>query len=279
MKISVIIAVYGRYKHFYRCLEGVCNGKIKDLEIIVADDGSSGESLNNIKRIIKIFSEKFAIKHVWHEDKGFRKTLILNKAAKESTGELLVFLDCDVVPEPDLLSKYIKYYNKFKTKYNRFFLTGDAVYIGQKISDLILGRRDISYFEAIEIIRKSFDLKTRLSLFYRYVKFFYYKYSGVKYPKGYGGNFAIGKDTFLSVNGFDNTFTMRGEDSDLFKRLVLSGAKRIPVNFSIKAYHLHHERGTEKKDVFDKKRRKRLKWSYYREHPEIIVASNGIREV
>ena len=45
-------------------------------EIIIADDGSRDDTAQLIER----YKELLPIRHVWHEDKGFRKTTILNEA-------------------------------------------------------------------------------------------------------------------------------------------------------------------------------------------------------
>ncbi len=280
MKTSIIIPVYRRYKHLYWCIKGVSEQSYKNFEVIVADDGSCGENLKQIKNIVSHFSENLSIEYVWHEDKGFRKTLILNKAVKKSKGDLLIFLDCDVLPEKQLVEKYLFYYKKYGKKYKNILLTGDALYIDPLTSEKILNDFDLSFDSAMSIIKESFDLKTKLSLWYRYAKFFYYSLSKVKYPKGYGGNMAVNREAFIMVNGFNNNYGLRGEDSDFFKRLVIAGGKRISVNSKIKSFHLHHERGLEKKDINDnKERRSKLKWSYYKSHPEIIVTPNGFNQV
>ena len=66
-------------------------------EIIVADDGSDKRTTALLKR----YADKLPLRHVWQEDKGFRKTEILNKAVQAAQSEYLIFMDQDLVPRCD----------------------------------------------------------------------------------------------------------------------------------------------------------------------------------
>ncbi len=278
MEISVIVAVYNRYKHLYWCLKSLINQTVKDFEIIIADDGSNGKNLEKIKEIIECFSKKCKIKHIWHEDLGNRKTLILNKAVKSSEGELLIFLDCDVIAEKKLIEKYLSYYNKFREKYELFFFTGNVIFVKKRISDIILENPNLKYDFVLKFIKKNYPFSQKLQNYYFYLKYAVQDFFKTKYPKGWGANLFIPKKTFYSVNGFNNDWTGRNEDSDLMRRMVLKGAKRISLNNKIKVFHLEHGRVWEPEKIRKEKRRK-LKWEYYKKHPEIIVAKNGVNEV
>ena len=78
MKVSVIITTYNAVEWLQKVLIGYSVQTECDFEIVIADDGSTSET----KDLISQFSSKFKnpIIHVWHEDKGFRKSEILNKA-------------------------------------------------------------------------------------------------------------------------------------------------------------------------------------------------------
>jgi len=55
---------------------------LMDFEVVIADDGSAHEAVTEIKDILSNYS--FPIRHIWHEDDGWRKNVILNKAEKIS---------------------------------------------------------------------------------------------------------------------------------------------------------------------------------------------------
>ena len=62
-KVSVIIPVYNTEKYLKQCLESVVNQSLKDIEIIIIDDGSKDNSISIMKEYeskysnIKIYSK------------------------------------------------------------------------------------------------------------------------------------------------------------------------------------------------------------------------------
>ena len=89
-KISIILATYNWPESLDIILDNLSQQLKKNLniEIIIADDGSKDATISVIKKHQARFSQ---IKHVWHEDIGFRKAKILNMAVAESTGDYLIF--------------------------------------------------------------------------------------------------------------------------------------------------------------------------------------------
>ena len=54
MKVSVIVPVYNVEKYIEKCLESLVNQTLKDIEIIVVNDGSP----DNSEEIIKKYEKK-----------------------------------------------------------------------------------------------------------------------------------------------------------------------------------------------------------------------------
>ena len=102
MTIGVIISTYNNPKWLEKTLWGYCYQQRKADEIIVADDGSSEET----RQLIDSFTDRLPIQHVWHEDRGFRKTTILNKTLVKATADYLIFTDQDCVPRPDFIATH-----------------------------------------------------------------------------------------------------------------------------------------------------------------------------
>ena len=99
-KVSVIIPVYNVEKYVKRCIESIINQTLKDIEIIIVDDGSTDNSLyiveeyaNNDSRI-KLYSKK-------NEGLGLTR----NFGITRSTGEYIAFLDSDDFVEKDFLER------------------------------------------------------------------------------------------------------------------------------------------------------------------------------
>ncbi len=75
-----------------------------DFEVIVADDGSGPETRAVIDAARARGQEN--VRHVWHEDHGFQKCQILNRAILAATGDYLILTDGDCVPRKDFVSQH-----------------------------------------------------------------------------------------------------------------------------------------------------------------------------
>lgn len=107
MKISVIIPVYNSSTYLRKCLDSVVNQNLKDIEIIVINDGSTDDS----KNIIEEYSCKYKnIIFIDQENKGIGKTR--NIGIKKATGEYITFVDSDDYIKENMLEEYYKYAKK-----------------------------------------------------------------------------------------------------------------------------------------------------------------------
>ena len=95
--ISIIIAVYNNTAWLKMIFAMLQQQTYKNFEVVIADDGSSPENVQEMNEMASKAS--FPVQHIWHEDKGWRKDIILNKAVVASKAEYLVFLDGDCIPE------------------------------------------------------------------------------------------------------------------------------------------------------------------------------------
>ena len=93
--ISVVISTYNQPRHLRRCLLSLERQSHRSFDVIVADDGSGDETRRTLEGFARRSSLR--VRHVWHEDRGFRKTEILNKAVLASDAGYLVFIDGDSV--------------------------------------------------------------------------------------------------------------------------------------------------------------------------------------
>ena len=89
-KVSVIVPIYNVEKYLKKCLDSLESQTLKDIEIILVNDGSKDESGN----IAKEWSEgKENIKYVEKENGGLSDAR--NFGLKYATGEYVAFLDSD----------------------------------------------------------------------------------------------------------------------------------------------------------------------------------------
>jgi len=95
MRISLVISTYNWPEALELVLKSVLKQELMPNEVIIADDGSSIST----KKLITKFKDLFTVPliHVWHEDNGFQKATILNKAIAESSGDYIVQVDGDCI--------------------------------------------------------------------------------------------------------------------------------------------------------------------------------------
>lgn len=123
MEVSVIVAAYNIEKYIKKCLLSILEQSMKDIEIIVVNDGSTDNTLNVIEEIIQ--KEK-RIKLINQKNCGLieaRKT-----GLKYATGEYILFVDGDDWLEEDCLEKLYKEAKKDSydiVMYNAFWVNKD----------------------------------------------------------------------------------------------------------------------------------------------------------
>ncbi len=103
-KVSVIVPVYNVEKYIKNCLESLVNQTLKDIEIIIVNDGSTDSS----KSIIDEYIEKYDnIVYLEKENGGLSDAR--NYGLNYAKGEYVAFLDSDDYVD---ISIYEKMYNK-----------------------------------------------------------------------------------------------------------------------------------------------------------------------
>ncbi|MBR5694880.1 MAG: glycosyltransferase [Paludibacteraceae bacterium] len=234
--ISLIIAVYNNMHWLKMIFAMLQKQSFKNFEVVIADDGSSPENVREMDEMAGKAS--FPVQHVWHEDKGWRKDIILNKAVVASKSEYLVFLDGDCIPDKNFIKDH---YNLRKKGY---VIAGKRVQLTQEISDKLtpeLVERGYLRSQFLTLLCSKerhtenvirIPLRLRMGL--------------IKPKKGLllGCNFGIYKEDLLKVNGFDERYLApaTGEDTDLEARLKRVGIPVLRYNFICRVYHRKHKR-------------------------------------
>ena len=104
MEISLIISTYNRKNLILPLLLKLNQQTMKDFEVIVADDGSSDGTVNEIKSMVDKLVYQFQL--ITQKDRGFRVAKSRNNGARMAQANQLVFLDDDCWPEDNYLSCY-----------------------------------------------------------------------------------------------------------------------------------------------------------------------------
>lgn len=107
MKVSIIVPVYNVSEYLDKCLNSLVNQTLKDIEIIVINDGSTDDSQKIIDKYTKKYKNVIGIQK---ENGGVSEAR--NLGLKKATGEYIGFIDSDDWVATDMFEKM---YNKAKT--------------------------------------------------------------------------------------------------------------------------------------------------------------------
>ena len=232
--LSLIIAVYNKPDFLEKIFLSLENQTFTDFEIVVADDGSGPL----IAELIGRYSTRmrWPAVHVWHEDQGFRKTIIANKAVAAAHADYLVFIDGDCILHRKFLESH------FRHRARGVALAGRRVTLDKDITeslsndDVASGRIERPWFwwNHCEKAERKHGLYLPILQ----------PFSNLK-KKGYsmyGSNFSLFKEDYYSVNGYDEGIIGRGvEDDNLRARLKLSGVVVRSITRIALQYHLFHK--------------------------------------
>lgn len=225
---SLIVSTYNWPEALDLVLLSILNQTVFPIEVIIADDGSTNKTKELIEKYQKIFSVK--LMHVWHEDDGFRKTIILNEAYRIAQGDYIIQIDGDII-----LNKYF-IEDHLKNAKPGYFIKGSRGRLTETRSKLLLENRNIN-LNAFTSGMQSRINATRLP-FLRCL--FYGK--KVMSRKLKGCNFAVWKRDFVNVNGYNNDLTGWGhEDIELAARLNNNGVYTRQLKLTAVCFHIYHK--------------------------------------
>lgn len=233
--ISVIVTTYNRPQALAACLLSLLDQQDRQFEVIVADDGSGTATQQLIADLIE--AGPIPIRHVWHEDRGFRAGTIRNKAAAASRGDYLLFMDGDCVALPDFIRRHRQLAE------TGYFVPGNRLLLSESYTEQVLRqktplhRQSFGFF-LVQWLRRR--INRLLPLLYLPLNRWRYQ-QPQNWQKAMTCNLAVWKNDFLAVNGFDEAFEGWGyEDSDLVMRLIHHGIKRKEGRFAVPVLHLWH---------------------------------------
>ncbi|MBN1633682.1 MAG: glycosyltransferase [Ignavibacteria bacterium] len=259
-KTSLIISVYKKIPELGFILDALKLQSFKEFEIIISDDGSGSKMNEYIKYRRKEF--KIPVKHIYHQDEGFRKNKILNKAVLSAETEYLIFIDGDCIPHPEFLKEH------YINRNDNTVLCGKRVMMGRNISDdlsPVLIKSRMLFMNNFKFFNDSLFggfHKTRYAEDSIYIKNKYLRKKILNRAAVLTGcNFSLPKELLLKINGFDENYTGPGigEDSDIEYRLNLAGAESRSVRHLAIIYHVFHRatlENIENKEYFEKVKQK-----------------------
>lgn len=238
MHISVILSTYNQPEWLTKTLWGYARQDLKPHEVLIADDGSTDETRSVIEDAQNGLG--LNIQHVWHEDQGFRKTTILNRALQAASGVYLVFSDGDCVPRRDFLATHAAHAESGR------FLSGGAVRLSLAGSCQITH----SHVDSGECFRPGWASRhagvsgaQKLKLLVPGWLPWLLDRATPTRATWNGGNASCWRQDALRVGGFDERMQYGGEDREFGERLVNLGLRPKQLRYRAVCLHLEHDRG------------------------------------
>lgn len=234
--LEVIMAAYNDADVLKLTLEGYLRQSDAYFSVCVADDGSGPE----VAEVIEHFRKRgLRIRHVWHEDQGFRKAQIVNRAIATSQADYIVMTDSDCVPARLFIADHRCWARP------GFMVSGRRVdttkHLGNRIKR---GEVDIRVLEKpLTLIWQSLVGGVSRAEFGVRLPYWLARAWSFRSLALLGANIGVWREQLLAVNGFDNDFQGYGaEEVDLEWRLVAYGVKQRAMRGRGGLFHIHHNR-------------------------------------
>ncbi|HEY7703938.1 MAG TPA: glycosyltransferase [Acidimicrobiia bacterium] len=217
LAISVIIPYFQAEQQLRLTLAGLKRQTYPAelMEVIVVDDGSAfplagleGLPLDPIRLV--------------QEKRGFGAARARNLGARQASGQVILFLDCDMLPEPEWAEAHARWHHLagdvatlgFRRHVEAEGLEPAAVEGADSLDTLMAGRRvETPDWIEVHMVRTA-DLTSSDDDLFRVVT---------------SGNLGVGAETFAAVGGFDESFDRwGGEDTEFGYRLFNYGSLLVP---------------------------------------------------
>lgn len=224
MKISLVVTTYNSPSHLEWVLASVCWQSTLPSEVIVADDGSSIETLNLISKYRGIM--KVRLVHSFQPDVGFRLSRSRNLAISKARGDWVIFLDGDCVMPKNFIESIVGLFD------SKSIVFGSRRLLSEPLTQKLLSgfpsyERVHSLFSGLKFLKLPLGIIRRIPL------------RSWKAARGF--MFCISRRDLLEFGGFDESFVSWGlEDSDFFVRALRSGLVLVDSRYKTSVLHLFH---------------------------------------
>ncbi|WP_296381630.1 glycosyltransferase family 2 protein [Winogradskyella sp.] len=197
-------------------------------EVIIADDGSTEET----KLLIEAFKKdlKTPLIHVWHEDIGSTKEVILNKAIARAKGDYIIQIDGDCIMHRRFIEDHIAAIEE------NTYLFGSRVNLKDYVIPKIFKKKKVTFsFLSKGLIKRARGLHIPI-LAKRF------KREPLMSRKLRGCNLSFWKQDFIDVNGYNEDMVGWGrDDTELILRMMHNKIYGKRLKFRGIVYHIWHK--------------------------------------
>ncbi len=102
--LSVVIPTLGRSKELIDTIQSLQSQSVRPLEIVVVD-----QNRPSYQDVDQALAQIFGVRHIHAETPGL--VINYNRCLIEARGEVVLFLDDDVIPEPKLFENHVRHYD------------------------------------------------------------------------------------------------------------------------------------------------------------------------
>ena len=229
--ISIIVCTYQRPANLRRVLASIAGQRGVDgqFEVVVADDGSTDETLEIVQKFRK--SVRFPVHFTTHPHGGFCPGRARNEGVAASRGEYVLLLDGDCMLPRDHVRVQLA------RRLPGVVRVGDSIRLDSgpsaSVSEEFAARGRLARLASIAE-QARIKLRAAKSTFYNLR-------DHPDRPRLIANNVALWKQDYERVNGFDQSYVGWGaEDDDFGFRLRRAGLQLRTILWWTTCYHLWH---------------------------------------
>ncbi len=233
LQASVILSFYNDLPLLRLALDALATQYVGQFEVLIADDGSRPDVVRELEQLLPRYA--FKVRHRWHDDSGFRKTVILNCAVTQAQTDCLIFVDADCVPQTHFVDDHLRHAGPGICQ------TGRRIDVFREATD------ELDCSEPAQLLGRNWTTFLRWS-WRRQARNIE---KGIRLPSvladkvrgrawgALGCNFSVNRQDFLQINGFDERFcvTWGAEDSDPERRLLKAGVRIRSLRYQATMIH------------------------------------------
>ena len=227
VRIAVVMTTYESPLALAKVLEGYALQSRPPDEVVVADDGSGQATLDVVERWRA--QAPYQLIHVWQENKGYRRSRILNMGVAASTPDYIVFTDGDCLPHRHFVADHERLAEP------GFWVQGKRAQIRERFAPQVRADQASGWI----LLRRGWLWRSAYGI--RWPLPIVWRQTGRLRERALGSNMAMWRRDLEAVNGFNEAFVGWGsEDREVTVRLYHLGRRKKFVLGRALQYHLDH---------------------------------------
>lgn len=264
MKVSLIIYIKNNVATLPLLFEALNQQSEKDFEVIFAHDGYDKEIETTIEGVKSSIS--FPVKYLSHNEGVYKREAMLNSAITEAKSDYIIFIGSGCIPHYKFVEEHIRLSSYGKV------VAARKISLSKELSMLITPQMVASKKLHTYILRKLYsgvDAESRCEVFRLTNGFLRHFILDDVWQGLFSDNFSLYKEDILSVNGFDERFEVKSDESDfeLELRLMQKGVFTKEERRMATLYELWSEKQEKisplSASILSETNDKNLSWTQY----------------